>query len=175
MLDTAQSQEEVDRAVTEILEAIYDLQPYLDFTVSAENGSYEVSYNENTSSKSKYSLLFGTEITLTANANDGYEFVGWYDVTNNLYFSKKSTYTFKLTTNTNLKAVFVKEQSATLTFTTYSNWVQSTVTKTINEWNSITSIEDLLPEVPYRYGYSNGRWVYDNADVLSKLQAGESV
>lgn len=169
------SQEKCDAAVTEILEAIYDLQPYLKFTVSAKNGSYEVTCDEKTSSDSKYSLLFGTEITLTATANEGYEFVGWYDVTNNLYFSKESTYTFKLTENTNLKAAFVKEQSATLTFTTYSNWVQSTVTKTIDEWNSITSIEDLLPEVPYRYGYSNGRWAYDNADVLSKLQTGENV
>ena len=172
---TAQSQEEIDFAVTEILEAIYDLQPYLNLTVSAENGSYEVTCDGNASSDNKYSLLFGTEITLSATANEGYEFVGWYDITNNLYFSKESTYTFKLTENTNLKAVFVKEQSATLTFTTYSNWVQSTVTKTIDEWNNITSIEDLLPQVPYKYGYSNGRWVYDNDDILSKLRAGESV
>ena len=169
------SQEKCDAAVTEILEAIYDLEPYLNFTVSAENGSYEVTCDESTTSNNKYSLLFGTEITLSATANEGYEFVGWYDVTNNLYFSTNSTYTFKLTENTNLKAVFVKEQSATLTFTTYSNWVQSTVTKTIDEWNNVTSIEDLLPQVPYKYGYSNGRWVYDNDEVLAKLRAGESV
>ena len=175
LLDTAQSQEEIDFAVTEILEAIYDLEPYLNFTVSAENGSYEVACNGSTSSNSKYSLLFGTEITLSATANEGYKFAGWYDVTNNLYFSKNAEYTFKITSNTNLKAVFVKEQSATLTFTTYSNWVQSTVTKTIDEWNMVTSIDDLLPEVPYKYGYSNGRWIYDNDDVLSKLQAGENV
>ena len=175
LVDTAQSQEEIDFAVTEILEAIYDLQPYLNLTVSAENGSYEVTCDGNASSDNKYSLLFGTEITLSATANEGYEFVGWYDVTNNLYFSTNSTYTFKLTENTNLKAVFVKEQSATLTFTTYSNWVQSTVTKTIDEWNNVTSIEDLLPQIPYKYGYSNGRWVYDNDEVLAKLRAGESV
>lgn len=174
--DRAQSQEEVDKAVTEILQAIYDLEPYLNFTVSAENGSYKVSYdNKNASGESKYSLLFGTEITLSATANEGYEFVGWYDVTNNLYFSKESTYTFKITSNTNLKAVFAKVQSATLTFTTYSNWVQSAVTKTVDEWNNIAGLEDLLPQVPYRYGYSNGRWVYDNNEVLSKLRAGENV
>lgn len=175
LLDTAQSQEDVDRAVIEILEAIYDLEPYFNFTVSAENGSYEVTYDGSTSSEGKYSLLFGTEITLSATAKEGYEFVGWYDVTNNLYFSKESTYTFKITSNTNLKAVCAKKQSATLTFTTYSNWVQSTVTKTVDEWNSITSIDDLLPEVPYKYGYSNGRWVYDNDEVLAKLRAGEGV
>lgn len=33
----------------------------------------------------------------------------------------------------------------------------------------------MLPEVPYRYGYSNGRWVYDNDEVLAKLRAGENV
>lgn len=175
LLDTAQSQEVIDFAVTEILEAIYDLEPYLNFTVSAENGSYEVACNGSTTSNSKYSLLFATEITLSATANEGYKFAGWYDVTNNLYFSKNAEYTFKITSNTNLKAVFVKEQSATLTFATYSNWVQSTVTKTIDEWNMVTSIDDLLPEVPYKYGYSNGRWVYNNDDVLSKLQAGENV
>lgn len=53
--------------------------------------------------------------------------------------------------------------------------MQSTVTKTVDEWNVITSIDDLLPEVPYRYGYSNGRWVYDNDEVLAKLRAGEGV
>lgn len=175
LLDTVQSQEEVDQAVIEILEAIYDLEPYLNFTVSAENGSYEVTCDGSTSSDNKYSLLFGTEITLSAAADDGYEFVGWYDVINNRYFSKESTYTFKITSNINLKAVFAKKQSATLTFATYSNWVQSTVTKTVDEWNGITSIDDILPEVPYRYGYSNGRWVYDNNEVLTKLRAGESV
>jgi len=92
-----------------------------------------------------------------------------------LYFSKESTYTFKITSNTNLIAVFAGKQSATLSFTTYSNWVQSAVTKTVDEWNVITSIDDLLPEVPYRYGYSNGRWVYDNDEVLAKLRAGEGV
>ena len=175
LLNSVKTQQEVDDAVKEILEAIYDLVPYFNFTVISENGRFEVQYGGNTYSENKYSLLFGTEVTLTATADEGYEFVGWYDVTNNLYFSKENTYSFKITTNTNLKAVFVKEQSATLTFTTYSNWVQASITKTIDEWNNITSIDDLLPEVPYKYGYSNGRWVYNNAEVLSKLRTGESV
>lgn len=175
LTETAQYQEEVDNAVTEILEAIYDLEPYFYFIISSENGCYEVNYNGSSSSDNKYSLLFGTEITLSGTPNDGYEFIGWYDVINNRYFSNESTYTFKITSNTNLKAVFAKAQSATLTFTTYSNWVKSTVTKTVDEWNNITGIDDLLPDVPYKYGYSNGRWVYDNAEVLAKLRAGENV
>lgn len=175
VIETAQTQQEIDDAVTAILEAMYDLVPNLNLNVSAENGSYEVQYDSTTSSDSKYSLLFGTEVTLTATANDGYKFIGWYDETSGVYLSKDSTYTFKITANINIKAVFVEEQSATLTFTTYCNWVKEEITKTVDEWNEMTSIEDLLPEVPYRYGYSNGRWVYDNEDVLSKLRAGENV
>lgn len=169
------AQIEIDNAVFDLLTAISELEPYLNLNISAPNGAFTVTYNDETNSNIKHSLLFGTDISLTATANDGYEFVGWYDTINNLYFSKSADYSFKLTTNTSLKAVFVKEQSATLTFTTYSSWVQSTVTKTIDEWNDVTSIDDLLPVVPYRLGYSNGRWVYDNAEVLAKLQTGENV
>lgn len=169
------SQIEIDNAVFDLLTAISGLEPYLNLNVSAPNGTFIVSYNNESNSNTKHSLLFGTEITLSAIANEGYEFVGWYDTINNLYFSKNAEYSFKITSNTSLKAVFVKEQSASLIFTTYSNWVQSTVTKTIDEWNSITSIDSLLPAVPYKYGYSNGRWVYDNETVLAKLQTGEDV
>lgn len=175
IIDTAQSQQEIDNAVTEILEAIYNLQPYLNLTVTAPNGTFTVAYDGETNSNNSNSLLFGTNVTVSATANEGYRFVGWYDTVNNLYFSKNAEYSFNITTNTSLTAVFVEEQSATLTFTTYSNWVQSTVTKTIDEWNAVESIDELLPVVPYRYGYSNGRWVYDNAEVLAKLQAGENV
>lgn len=64
--------------------------------------------------------------------------------------------------------------STTLTFANYSNWVAGTVTKTTAEWAELSSISDLLPEVPYRYGYSNGRWVYDEQEILLKLQSGEN-
>lgn len=175
VLETAQSQQEIDDAVTAILEAMYDLVPYLNLNIYAENGSYEVQYDSTISSDNEHSLVFGTEVTLTASANDGYKFVGWYDETSGVYLSKESTYTFSLTANMDIKVAFVEEQSATLTFTTYSNWVKDEITKTVDEWNEITSIEDILPEVPYRYGYNNGRWLYDNEDVLSKLRTGENV
>ena len=175
MATGSSTQLEIDNAVFDLLTAISALEPYLNLNISAPNGAFTVTYNDETNSNIKHSLLFGTNVTLNATANEGYEFVGWYDTINNLYFSKSADYSFKLTTNTSLKAVFVKEQSATLTFTTYSNWVQSTVTKTIDEWNAVTSIDELLPVVPYRYGYSNGRWVYNNAEVLAKLQTGENV
>lgn len=33
----------------------------------------------------------------------------------------------------------------------------------------------MLPDVPFKYGYKNGRWEYDEAYVLSKLRSGENV
>lgn len=169
------SQTEVDAYATQLLEGMYNLVSYLNLSLSAENGAYTVTVNDSQSSNSSYSVLYGDSVTVNAQANDGYKFVGWYDTVSGIYKSNNAEYTFKMTANTSLKAVFVQEDSATLTFTTYSNWIEKEITNTVTQWNEITSIEELLPDVPYRYGYSNGRWVYDNDEVLAKLRAGENV
>lgn len=169
------SQTEVDAYATQLLEGMYNLVAYLNLSLSAENGAYTVTVNDSQSSNSSYSVLYGDSVTVNAQANDGYKFVGWYDTVSGIYKSNNAEYTFKMTANTSLKAVFVQEDSATLTFTTYSNWIEKEITNTVTQWNEITSIEELLPDVPYRYGYSNGRWVYDNDGVLAKLRAGENV
>lgn len=169
------SQTEVDAYATQLLEGMYNLVAYLNLSLSAENGAYTVTVNDSQSSNSSYSVLYGDSVTVNAQANDGYKFVGWYDTVSGIYKSNNAEYTFKMTANTSLKAVFVQEDSATLTFTTYSNWIEKEITNTVTQWNEITSIEELLPDVPYRYGYSNGRWVYDNDEALAKLRAGENV
>ena len=169
------SQTEVDAYATQLLEGMYNLVAYLNLSLSAENGAYTVTVNDSQSSNSSYSVMYGDSVTVNAQANDGYKFVGWYDTVSGIYKSNNAEYTFKMTANTSLKAVFVQEDSATLTFTTYSNWIEKEITNTVTQWNEITSIEELLPDVPYRYGYSNGRWVYDNDEVLAKLRAGENV
>lgn len=169
------SQKQVDSIVENILDGMNGLDPYLEFEVNAPNGSFTVQYDDESNVRNENSVLYGTSVKLTATPNEGYKFVGWYDTVNNLYFSKNSEYTFTVIANTYLKAVFVKNDSSTLTFTTYTNWVKSTVTKTLDEWKNMNSIAEFVPDVPYRYGYTNGRWVYDEADVLAKLQAGEDV
>ncbi|MGN1123779.1 MAG: hypothetical protein ACI4RR_05490 [Eubacterium sp.] len=170
------TQSDIDNLTTEILTAMYELKAYFNVNISAPNGSFTIAYDDELfTDTAKHSLLYGTTVTLNATPNEGYSFVGWYDTVNNIYMSKNTQYTFRVSSNSKLKAVFVPEGSATLTFANYSNWIAGTVTKTTQEWAELSTIADLLPDVPYRYGYSNGRWVYNESDVLERLQAGEDV
>ena len=169
------SQQDYDDATSNILTAITDLQPYLNLSFSEENGAVDIETDFHNQADDKYSILFGNTVTLTATADEGYEFAGWYDTTSGRVFSTDSTYTFKITSNTSLEARFIKADSASIFFKNDSGYIKETVTKTVDEWNEITSLSDLLPDTPYEYGSTNGRWVYYEAEVLSKLRNGENV
>lgn len=168
------TQENIDEITTNIIVSMYDLKPYFNIKISSQNGMFTIN-DEEAKNSFKKSLLYGTTVTLNATPNEGYSFVGWYDTVNNIYMSKNEQYTFKVSTNIKLKAVFASAQSATLSFVNYSNWVAGTFTKSTEEWLNTTTINDLLPEVPFRFGYNNGRWVYNEQEILSKLQNGEDV
>ena len=114
-------------------------------------------------------------MTLVALPYDGYTFVGWYDKINHRYMSRNTTYHFTATTNAHLQAVCVKTGSSTLTFATENGWISATVTRTTAEWAATDSLADLLPEVPYRYGYTATGWDCDERTVLEKLRSGQNV
>ena len=163
---------EIDNAAQEILTAISELQPYLNLNVNNENGTILVNNSE---AQETAVYLFGEEITLTAIANNGYKFAGWFETTSGRLLSAESSYTFKITSNTDIEARFVESNSASIYFTNSSGYIAGIVTKTTVEWNEITTIAELLPAVPYEYGSTNGRWVYDDATVLASLQSGADV
>lgn len=168
------TQDDIDEITTNILVAMYNLKAYFNVNISSQNGSFTVN-DENAGNSYKKSLLYGTTVTVNAVSNEGYNFVGWYDEINNRYLSKEAQYTFMVSSNLKLKAIIVPDGSATLTFANYSNWVAGEVTKTTAQWAQINSISDFLPEVPYRYGYSDGKWIYDEQEILTKLKSGENV
>ena len=194
------TQEDIDSLTADILTKIYNLKAFLNVKVSAENGVATVFYDETeledsdlvnpggtielppdtegftvSDGSESYSMLFGTTVTLSATPKDGYTFVGWYNSSSDRYISKESPYTFKATANADIKAVFASDGNASLTFLTPSNQVIATVSKSAGEWAEVSAINDMLPDVPFKYGCKNGRWEYDEADVLSKLRNGENV
>lgn len=194
------TQADIDSLTADILTKIYNLKAFLNAKISAENGIVKVFYDETELEDSSlsnsggvielppdtegftvydgsdtFSVLFGTTVTLTATPKEGYSFVGWYNSSSNRYISTENPYTFKATANADIKAVFASDGDATLTFLTPSNQVVTTVSKFAAEWTEVGTINDLLPDVPFKYGCKNGRWEYNEADVLSKLRNGENV
>jgi|GEM_PF-656714 len=169
------TQTDIDEVVTEILTSINSLEPYLDLDISAPHGAFTVTYDNELQNGNTHSLLFGTPVTLTATADEGYVFDGWYEKVTQRKFSSNSTYTFKITTNMDLEARFVRTGDVTLTFTNDTGQVVAKIDKSISEWSEVTGISDLLPEVPYKLGHTNGRWNYTEADVLTALQVGNDV
>ena len=168
------SQEAIDRATQEILSAMYDLWPIFDLGVEAgEGGSIKITAGDNEYERFA-SIGKGIFVTLEAECDEGYSFKGWYETTSKRFVSDNPFYTFSMSSNTSLIAVFAKRGEASLTFANASGQICSTVTKTIDEWSSVTSLSELAPKVPFSYGRTNGRWVIPER-ALDDLQHGHAV
>ncbi|MBR3149387.1 MAG: hypothetical protein IKF64_04375 [Eubacterium sp.] len=159
-------QVEIDNAVGKILSSITDLKAYLNLTVSGENGTVTQS--------AEGPLLQGSSVTVTAAPDSGYSFAGWYEKNTKRIFSNDTEYTFVITSNTALEALFVPSGENSLVFTNKTGQLVKTVSKTPSEWAEEASVDALAPAVPYSYGCTNGVWVIPS-DALTRLAQGETV
>ena len=158
---SALQQEQIDDATADILTAISDLVPYLNLTVTAQNGTVNTDGG---------TVLFGDTINLTATPNSGYEFFAWYETKTKRLISANPNYSFVITSNTDLQAIFVEQNSAVLRFENTSGQLVKYVAKTVGEWAQISDLSAFAPAVPYSYGYTDGQWQYGGA--LNALQSG---
>ena len=76
----------------------------------------------------KSDIVQGSKVTVTAKANNGYTFAYWTNEAN-IVLSDKEEYTFTLTGNTTVKAVFVAQGKVTVN--TYNKYGQSIKTQSI--------------------------------------------
>ena len=125
--------------------------------VTVENKKYTVAVesdqNMGTIKMDKEDGIYeeGSNVTVTAKANKGYEFVNWTDE-NGREVSTSNPYTFEATTNTTLKANFKKVEVTPAKLSSQDilddllagNKVQSVVSKGQTQF--------VLPEVPEGYG-----------------------
>ena len=159
--DSTLPQMQIDDATADILGAISDLKPYLTLTVSAENG---------TTNRAGGQYVFGDEISLSATANEGYEFFAWYEANTKRIASYSASFSFVITSNTSLEAVFIPQGTAVLRFENTSGQLVKYIAKTPAEWQQVDDLATLAPAVPYSYGYADGEWNYGNA--LTNLRNG---
>ncbi len=175
--ETYTTQQETDAATASLLEAISDLRAHLSLTVTTANGDAQisVSYGETSLSTGRHTVVYGAQVTLSASEVQGYSFGGWYETVSKRFLSNSRNYTFTMTAKTSLKAVYYNSSDSTLTFTSSSGQIVSVTEKSSEDWAVYESLESFIPEtVPYRFGYTNGRWVLP-ADALSRLISGESI
>lgn len=72
-------------------------------------------------------LAANTEVTVTATAETGYTFAGWYDAVTETKVSDKAAYTFQVTENTALRAYFTKNDDPEKTYTVTIDGIPQTV------------------------------------------------
>ena len=175
-LKRGNTQAAVDLATSELIMAYESLVPYLNLELSYENeGTVNIKYDNKNTQQKNNSVLFGSNVTLNVNVNNGYEFVGWYETVTKRILSTNSSYTFAMTSNFNIQPLFKKSGTASLIFTNRTGQYVETVNKSTSEWSQFAQLDSLLPKVPFSYGYTNGRWAYDNQQVIAQLKNGKDV
>lgn len=98
----------------------------------------------------------GTEVTVTAVANPGYDFLGWY--INNELVSEIETYTFIVTSDTTLSVRWSEAKTYTVTLDPDGGDVFETTTKVQCDHN-------YLLVVPTKIGYEFDGWS-DGTDII---------
>ena len=164
--ELAYPQYAIDEEITSILTKISELEPYLNIELSGENAALTCAYGEETYLAGTQSVVFGTDVTFTAVPENGYKFIAWYDVNTRRYLSTETEFTYKITSNLNLQAITAPSSYSTLTFRGEGGQVISSVSLSLEDWSELDDIDEFLPHVPVKYGYTNGRWVYNPRTVI---------
>lgn len=115
-------------------------------------------------------LAANTEVTVTAKADKGYTFAGWYDAVTEKNVSDKAEYTFKVTENTALRAYFTKNNDPEETHTVTLIVGDNETTQTVKDGDTAEKPKDPV-KVGYKFiGWYVGDKEYDfSAPVMSDL------
>ena len=133
-------------------------------TVTAhwQANSYKLTLNSSDSSKGTVSgagnYLYDSEVTITANTNSGYTFIGWYN--GELLVSNKVNYTF----NMGLAATYT------------AKWCKVTITKNINNRGSVSALsstyiagEEVTVTATTNIGYTWVGWYNGDKELTNDL------
>jgi len=114
--------------------------------------------------------------TVTAGSATGYYFAGWYQATTESPYytgkalSEDANYTFTVTDNTNLVAVYSQSPvlKATVNFTSF--YGQVLISMQLNSCDRVA-----FPSGPSRYGYSFTGWSMTEDGLREQIEGGSSV
>lgn len=165
----------IDNEISSILTKITMLEPYLDVKLEAENATVTSDCEDEVLGAGTRSVVFGSYVTFTVTPDSGYRFVAWYDVNTKRYLSTDTEFTYFVTSNLYIKAIIVDRTYSTLTFRGEGGQVIDAISMHPDEWTQYEGeIDEIVPKVPYKYGYTNGRWVFQDRDI-SDLEIGRNI
>lgn len=124
---------------TEQYIAVFKNNKKYQLTAEANEGEGSVTVTvDGETTASKVEVALGSEVTVTATPNEGYKFVHWTDELDSV-LSESAEYTFSLTGETTIKAVFAK--IAKVTVNTYNMYGQSINTQSFEVGTTPDNVE----------------------------------